>query len=149
MPTLTRWFIKAAMASLVLALITRAAMGLLPLWGQQLIVAALAPVFLHLFMWGWVTQLIFGVVYWMFPRISKENPHGREDLWVATFWLLNVGIIFRVIGEPLHLLRPEALWAWLTMASAFLQWLAVVLFVVNTWGRVRPVSERRQAGSNG
>ncbi len=137
MPPLTRWFIKAAMVCLISAFIARALMALLPLWGLRAGVAALAPVFLHLFMWGWVTQMIFGVVYWMFPKYSREQPHGNETLWLVTFWCFNLGLLFRVIGEPLHLLRPEALWAWLTIGAAVLQWLAGVIFVVNTWGRVK------------
>jgi hypothetical protein len=137
MPPLTRWFIKTSMVSLILAFLTRGIMTLAPIWGWQSLVAALAPVYLHLFMWGWVTQLIFGVVYWMFPKYSKEKPHGHEGLWLATFWCFNVGLILRVIGEPLHLLRPEALWAWLTALSAVLQWLAGMFFVANTWNRVK------------
>ena len=137
MPPLTRWFIKCAMVSLVLAFLVRAVMAALPLWEMQVGVAALAPVYLHLFMWGWVTQLIFGVVYWMFPKYSKDNPHGHEGLWQATFWLFNIGLLLRIIGEPLHLLRPEALWAWLTALSAVSQGLAGLFFVANTWGRVK------------
>jgi hypothetical protein len=137
MPPLTRWFIKAAMVSLVLAFVVRAVTSALPWWGLHAGVTALAPVSLHLFMWGWVTQLIFGVVYWMFPKHSKDNPHGHEGLWLATFWLFNIGLALRVVGEPLHLLRPEALWTWLAAAAAVLQWLAGMAFVVNTWGRVK------------
>jgi hypothetical protein len=73
----------------------------------------------------------------MFPKASKDNPHGHEGLWLATFWLFNVGLLFRVVGEPLHLLRPEALWAWLTVLAAILQWLAAMGFVFNTWSRVK------------
>jgi hypothetical protein len=112
-------------------------MSILPAWGFSSATPALAPVYTHLFMWGWVTQLIFGVVYWMFPKYSQQRPHGHEGLWLATFWLFNTGLALRVIGEPLHLLRPEALWAWLTIAAAGLQWLAGMAFVVNTWGRVK------------
>lgn len=137
MPPLTRWFIKAAMVSLIAALLVRAAIAALPWWDFHTGAAALAPVFLHLFMWGWVTQLIFGVAYWMFPKLSKESPHGHEGMWQATFWLFNIGLVLRVIGEPLHLLRPEALWAWLTALSALMQWFAGMAFVVNTWGRVK------------
>lgn len=99
--------------------------------------AALAPIFLHLFMWGWVTQLIFGVVYWMFPKHSRQQPRSSEALWVVTFWSFNIGLLLRLIGEPLHLLRPEALWAWLAVLAALLQWLAAMVFVVNSWGRVK------------
>lgn len=137
MPPLTRWFIKGAMVSLAGALIIRAAMAGLPYWNLQAWVGALSPVFFHLFVWGWVTQLIFGVAYWMFPKYSKDSPHGHEGLWVATFWTFNIGLLFRVIGEPLHLLRPEALWAWLTVLAAVLQWFAGIAFVVNTWPRVK------------
>ena len=137
MPALTRWFIKMAMLSLVLALVTRGAMALFQWQEMPLPAAALAPVFFHLFVWGWVTQLIFGVVYWMFPKHTQAQPHGHEGLWTATFWCFNLGLLFRVIGEPLHLLRPEALWAWLTLASAVLQWLAAMAFVLNTWSRVK------------
>jgi hypothetical protein len=27
----------------------------------------------------------------MFPKRSKDNPHGHEGLWLATFWLFNIG----------------------------------------------------------
>jgi cbb3-type cytochrome oxidase subunit 1 len=53
--------------------------------------------------------MIFGVVYWMFPKLNRNTPHDHEGLWLATFWCFNIGLVFRVIGEPLHLLRPEAL----------------------------------------
>ena len=137
MPPLTRWFIKASMASLVLALLSRTAIAILPMLDMPAAAAALAPVFMHLFVWGWVTQMIFGVAYWMFPKYSKTSPHGNETLWLVIFWCFNIGLLLRVIGEPLHLLRPEALWAWLTAGAAILQWIAGMGFVVNTWPRVK------------
>lgn len=79
MPPLTRWFIKTAMASLVLAFLVRATMAALPFWDFLVNVTALAPVFLHLFMWGWVTQLIFGVAYRMFPKYSKPSRTATRD----------------------------------------------------------------------
>ncbi len=133
MPPLTRWFIKASLISLAAALLIRVLLAVLPAPYS----GAFAPVFFHLFVWGWVTQIIFGVAYWMFPTFTKERPRGYEGLWTATFWCFNTGLIFRVIGEPLHVLRPEALWAWLTILAAILQWLAAIGFVVNIWGRVK------------
>jgi hypothetical protein len=86
---------------------------------------------------GWVAQLIFGVVYWMFPRYSKDKPRGSEGLALATFALLNIGLVCRVVGEPIHSLWPTATWGWLVALSAILQWVAGMLFVVNTWARVK------------
>jgi hypothetical protein len=86
---------------------------------------------------GWVAQLIFGVVYWMFPRYSREKPRGSEGQAIATFILLNIGLVCRAVGEPIHALWPGVLWGWLVALSAVLQWLAGMVFVVNTWARVK------------
>ncbi|MCB0212229.1 MAG: hypothetical protein KDJ52_23005 [Anaerolineae bacterium] len=137
MPPLTRWFIKSAFVALIASLLIRAAMAVLPMMGHPLVATALSPVFLHLFVWGWVTQMIFGVVYWMFPNYTPQQKYGNEGLWQATFWLFTIGLGLRVVGEPLAVLRPEALWGWLTALSALLQWLAALIFVGNTWGRVK------------
>ncbi|MEJ2559623.1 MAG: hypothetical protein P8186_26075 [Anaerolineae bacterium] len=137
MPPITRWFIKAALAYFVAALLVGMALAARAIWSLPAIVAALGPVYFHLFMVGWVTQLIFGVVYWMFPKYSRERPRGSEGVWLATLWLLNIGLLLRVIGEPLRTLRPEAFWGWLLAISAILQWLAGLGFALNTWGRVK------------
>jgi hypothetical protein len=137
MPPLTRYFIKSSMIYLAVALLlgvaveARAPLGLPP--GLN----TLRPVYFHLFMVGWVTQLIFGVIYWMFPKASPDRPHGSESANWATFGLLNAGLALRVVSEPLGALRPEAIWGWLLAISALLQWLAGVLFVLNAWGRVK------------
>lgn len=137
MPSLTRWFIKVAMVYLAAALLLGAGLAARSIWPLPPLIAALGPVYFHLFMLGWVAQLIFGVVYWMFPKYSKEKPHGSEGLWQATFWLLNVGLLLRVVAEPMQTLRPEAIWGWLLALSAVLQWLAGLTFVATTWPRVK------------
>jgi hypothetical protein len=137
MPAVTRWYIKAGLAYLVVAL----------LLGMMLVAPAVVPLppaivvwgplYFHLLMVGWVTQLIFGVVYWMFPRYSREKPRGHEGLAVATFILLNLGLVLRAIGEPVHSLWPAPTWGGLVALSAILQWVAGMLFVINTWARVK------------
>lgn len=137
MPTLTRWFIKSGLVYFVAALllgVLLTAAAVLPLPAS---VSAWGPVYFHLFMVGWVAQLIFGVVYWMFPRYSKEKPRGSEGLALATYVALNAGLILRAIAEPLQALQPVRWWGWLVAASAVLQWLAGVTFVLNTWARVK------------
>ena len=137
MPPLTRWFIRLSLIYLLAALV----LGMLVEARAPLSLPAslntLRPVYFHLFMVGWVTQLIFGVIYWMFPKASPERPHGSESANWATFGLLNLGLILRAVGEPLGALRPEAIWGWLLALSALLQWLAGVLFVLNAWARVK------------
>lgn len=123
------YFVAALWLSLALA--ARAMVSLPPF------IAALGPVYFHLFLVGWVTQLIFGVAYWMFPKLSKERPRGSETLAAATIALLNTGLLLRAVAEPLNSLHPGAIWGWLLVLSAILQWLAGLGFVVNTWGRVK------------
>ncbi len=135
MPTLTRWFIKTALVYLVVALLVGALFVMRNLIDLPPIVGALGPVYFHLFMVGWVTQLIVGVAYWMFPKFSMEKPRGSESLGWAVFVLLNIGLALRAIGEPLLSSVPGM--GRVVAASAVLQWLAGMAFVANTWGRVK------------
>lgn len=137
MPTLTRWFLKSSLLFLVIGML----MGILLAFRSPLNLpnnfSAFSPVFFHLFMVGWVTQLIFGVVFWMFPKYSREKPRGSEALGWSVFWLLNIGLVLRVIAEPAQSMNPTPAWGWLLAVSALLQWLAGMVFVINTWGRVK------------
>jgi cbb3-type cytochrome oxidase subunit 1 len=137
MPLLTRWFIKLSLVYLVAGLLVGLLLAARSVWSMSAAVGALAPIYFHLFMLGWVGQLIFGVVYWMFPKVSTEKPHGSEGLWWATFWLLNVGLLLRIVSEPAQVLGSEPVWGWLLALSALLQWLAGLVFVANTWSRVK------------
>ncbi len=123
MPPLTRWYIKLSLVYFVTALaasVWQAAGG--PLW--------LTPIYIHLFVVGWITGMIFGVAYWMFPKFSKEQPRGMNGLAVATFTLLHAGLLLRIVAEPLQA-------GGLLVLSAVSQWLAGVGFIVNTWPRVK------------
>ncbi|HBY98951.1 MAG: cbb3-type cytochrome c oxidase subunit I [Ardenticatenaceae bacterium] len=137
MPPLARAYIKTGMlffaASFVLGslLLLNAAVTLPPLVG------ALQPTYFHLLMVGWVTQLIFGVVFWMFPRLSREQPRGSERLGWLTYYSLNAGLLLRLIAEPWNTVAPNPIIAWLLPLSALLQLIAAWVFVANTWGRVK------------
>ncbi len=138
MPRITRCFIKSSLAFFIIALSLAVIQAINATWEISTWLNSFAPVYYHLFMVGWVTQLIFGVVIWMFPKYSIEKPRGNENLAWATFWLLNVGLILRLFGEPLIFIYPKSvLFGFILVLSAFLQWLAGLLFVINTWGRVK------------
>lgn len=137
MPPLTRRFIKLGMVYLVAALLVGLILAARYFWAAPRFVYALEPSYFHLFMVGWVLQLIFGVIYWMFPKYSQAQPHGSERVWQATFWLLNIGLLLRVIAEPMNTLNGLAVWDWLLVTSALLQGLAALLFVTVTWNRVK------------
>jgi hypothetical protein len=58
MPQITRWFIKAALAYFVAALLVDMALAAQAVWNLPRIATILGPVYFHLFMVGWVTQPI-------------------------------------------------------------------------------------------
>jgi len=130
MPLLTRTFIKTAMIDLALALVFGVLLALD-------VTNGLFPVYIHLLVFGWLTQLIFGVVYWMFPKYSNQLPRGRDALSWITYGTLNIGLILRALAEPLQASQASNLFGALLVLSAILQWLSGVAFVVNTWQRVK------------
>ncbi len=137
MPILTRWFLKSSLVYLVLAVFLALFIAAETPLNLSIPLSGLHPMYFHLFVVGWVTQLIFGLVYWMFPKYSKDNPRFSVTLGWATFWLLNVGLFLRLVGEPANTTYPGQEWGWVLVISAVLQWLAGIAFVVNTWGRVK------------
>ena len=100
-------------------------------------IAAVRPVYVHLLVVGWITQMIFGVAYWMFPKYSTEAPRGNDRLAIAAYVCLNAGLLLRVVAEPAYVLHPGAVFGRALGLSATLQWLGGMAFVVNTWARVK------------
>ena len=133
MPTEARWLIRTALVYLAVALglgLIRAgqAAGLVPglpstLWLPQL----------HFLTVGWLTQLIFGVAFWLFPRPSPD-AWGPPVIWSA-YVTLNLGLLFRLLSEPTLLSAPVRSWG--LVASAALQWSASLLLVGYFWRRLR------------
>jgi hypothetical protein len=133
MPTEARWLIKTALVYLALGLglgVVRAGQSAGLLGGDP---AALWLPQLHLLTVGWLTQLIFGVAFWLFPRPTPD-PWGPPVVWSA-YGLLNLGLLLRLGSEPA--LFPEAVRAWGLLGAAGLQWGASLLLVAYFWRRVR------------
>lgn len=137
MPRITRTMIKTALVYVVVGMLLTA------LWLVHLaqplhpLIRHLQPTALHLIVVGWLTQLIFGIAIWMFPPWSRERPRGPEALGWACYGLLNAGLVLRLFAEPFNGYQSMAVWSWLLVASAVLQVIAVWLFVVLVWSRVR------------
>ncbi|HYL55594.1 MAG TPA: hypothetical protein VEU73_08475 [Gemmatimonadales bacterium] len=134
MPTIARWFIRTSLIAFVAALLVGIAQAAPQ---APAAVVAVGPVYVHLLVVGWITQMIFGVAYWMFPKSLKDAPRGSDSLAIASYVCLNVGLLLRVLGEPVHTLHPTAGLGWTLVLSALLQWLGGMAFVVNTWARVK------------
>jgi branched-subunit amino acid ABC-type transport system permease component len=137
MPRLTRWFIRTAMAYLVAALLLALVLALPGSINLPDFLRFMNPAYFHLFMVGWVTQMIFGVIFWLFPIVTRARPRGNERIGWASYALLNAGLLLRVVAEPLNSLYPNSGAGWLLVVSAVLQWLAAVFFATLAWPRVK------------
>lgn len=137
MPPLTRWYIRLAFCYLVLALLAATLGSARQPLGLAAWIGLLGPGAVHLFVVGWITQMIFGVAYWMFPRRSAELPRGDPAPAIAALVLLNVGLLTRITVEPWQTLNPSTLAGSLLVASAVLQWSAGTLWVAQMWPRVK------------
>jgi len=145
MPTLVRVYVKSAFVWLVAALLLKA-IALLPGGGS---LPALTPVSWHLLFVGWLTQFIFGIAHWMLPTAvgaPKNRLRGREDVIWGVWVALNLGLLLRFIAEPMQTASPGRFWAMMLIASAWLQWLAGVGFIANSWRRVRAPVRRGKRG---
>lgn len=137
MPPLSRWYIKLALIYFVAALVGGVLRAATPLVALPPVFAALGPVQVHLLVVGWVTQMIFGVAYWMFPKHTTEAPRGNDVVAVATFILLNLGLVLRLVAEPSNAVHPRPALGALLVLSALVQWLAGIGFALSTWPRIK------------
>lgn len=130
MPRVVRWYLKTALVYFAAALLLNIALALR---GG----GPLQPVFLHLLVVGWISQLIMGVAIWMFPKYTTAQPRGKEWVNWTVYALINIGLLLRAASEPMLVYRPALLWRYLIVASALFQWIAGLLFAWMAWRRVK------------
>lgn len=143
MPTITRTFIKTALAYALLGTLLSALWLINAVWPLHPLLGAIQPTALHMIVIGWLTQLIVGVALWMFPIWSKELPRGPAWLGWTCYGLLNAGLLLRMIGEPLSARQAGPTTAWILVVSAVLHVAALWLFAGLVWRRVRAKSGGR------
>ena len=130
MPALTRAFLRAGLLWLV------AGLGLLTafsVWPGQLS-PLLRPAAFHFITVGWLTQMIFGVAHWMFPRATRQRPRGTEGLGWAAFAGMNVGLLLRAFTESGS---SQGTAGQLLALSGLLQLSAALAWVIHIWPRVK------------
>ena len=102
MSTTVRWFLRSAVAWLVLGMGLGIWMGAAP---ERIV--ELRPAHLHAVLPGFVLMMIFGVAYHILPRFS-----GRPVPWArgpsVHLALANVGLLVTVPGFLLRVRFPEA-----------------------------------------
>lgn len=139
MPTSTRWFIRLGIVYLILGVL----LAFLSEF-KHFSNISLLPVYWHMLVIGWITQLIIGVSIWMFPRRYRDREKRESILVWTTFWTLNIGLLLRIISEPLIHYFPEHRFIEFTVViSALLQITAFLFYTAEIWPRLKPKKKRR------
>lgn len=144
MPSLSRWCIRAAftylvagmaLGSVMLVLQAQRGRGLAPPW---------PTLHAHLLLVGFLLLLIFGVAYWMFPKVRGARAHAPLG-WLG-FTMLNLGVVGRVVAEPLaDYGRGPLAWRIVLGVAAVLPALGAAAFALALWPRVRAAMSRQEA----
>ena len=154
MPITARAFVKASILYLGLGAILGALMLInrsIPLGSW---VAYVRVSHVQILVVGWLTQLIMGVAWWLFPPLKiglrpdsilpdrrGQTQRGSEPLFWATFLCLNGGILLRAVFEPLYSWSKTGFFGFLTGISGLFLLAAAIAFVFNLWGRVRELRQ--------
>lgn len=155
MPTTSRLFVKASFLYFAAGAIIGALL-LINRWiplGSPLL--ALRASHIEFLIAGWLTQLILGVAWWLFPPLAlRPRPgaprtirrgqaqRGSEPLFWATFACLNAGILLQAIFAPLYTWTNISVFNLLAGISGLFLLAAALTFVANMWGRVRELGRR-------
>lgn len=137
MPPLTRWFIKTGLVYLVLSLIVGILVVAGPVAPALQPLATLSTLYIQLMMIGWITQLVFGIAYWMFPIYTRDDPRRSPSLGRLSYLLLNAGLILKICTDAFSALGGLVLPPWISGLAALLLLGAAFTFVVIIWYRVR------------
>lgn len=143
MPLITRWYIRSSFLYLIASLLVGLLIAVRSVLGLPAIFGVMGPVYLHLFLVGWITQLIFGVIFWLFPKPQTDLPNWERVGWIV-WTLLNVGLLLRVFAEPPAVLQPGGVWGWILVTSAVLQWLAGIGLIAIVWPRAYTRKRKRR-----
>lgn len=100
----------------------------LPFYNQ---IWSLLPLHIEFLLIGWIVQLVFSVAFWIFPRFGIAPKRGRTSLAWLALGLLNAGVLIVSVAN----LFSKTQWI---LFGRILEALAVMIFAVYLWGRVKP-----------
>lgn len=133
MPRLSVWFIRSSLVYLGLGftfgglLLFHKGIPLHPLLWRLL------PAHIEFVLWGWITQLIMGVAYWILPRLSHPPKRGNPTLNWGAFWLLNLSIWANVLALFISGI------GWIKIIASMAKLIGILSFVSQAWPRIRSV----------
>jgi hypothetical protein len=156
MPTTSRAFVRASIIYLALG----SMLGALLLVNRWILIGSAIAVLrishIEFLVVGWLTQLIMGVAWWLFPTLTVgrrpgdpkpirrgQAQRGSEPIFWMTFVSLNLGVLLRALFGPVYSWTKIATFNTLAGISGLFLLAAAIGFVLNTWRRVRELGQRK------
>lgn len=127
----TRWMIKCSLGWLIIGSLIGTMMFLQRKYNFNVY---LLPVHSHIILVGFLIQFIFGVAFWLFPRLPGGVFTSPTKGWM-TFILLNAGTIIRGVSEPIFLKSDIAFW--ISFLGGTTQFLGIVIGTTEISKRTR------------
>ena len=131
MPRLSVYFVRASLIYLLVGftfgglILANKGLGFSPaIW-------MLLPMHIEFDLMGWLVQLAMGVAFWILPRFSKGPLRGNERLSWLAFLTINAGILLAASNGVFAI-------QWLPLLGRMLETIALVLFAVGNWRRIKP-----------
>lgn len=145
MPKISRWFIKTGIIYFLIGILLSIVTELPGIGAGSL----LLPVYWHMIVIGWLTQIIMGVSIWMFPRKDRSKKKRESAFSWTSYWLLNSGLLLRFLTEPfLPLFQQSAFLNVALILSSLLQIAGIASYIIEIWPRLQARKNKNSAGSN-
>lgn len=139
MPRCSRWLVKSGLLCLLTALLLGVLLAEAARRPEWRLPPGLQLAYYHLFLFGGVTQFMFGVAIWLLPRRPGRRADDDAPAAWTVYGLLNGGLALRVVFEPWHAAHPAPVRAGLLVVAAAMQLAAVLAIAWTLWRRVRAV----------
>jgi heme/copper-type cytochrome/quinol oxidase subunit 1 len=146
MPPLVRRYLKTSFCFLVLGLLTGLHVSAVEYMGWGVMRQGYIPAHAHLILVGFLLMLILGVALWMFPKPAEGDVRWKPARFELVYWMFVFGVIGRTTGEIVREYSLARAWSVLVFVASCVETLAVIVFVVSLWPRIR--SPREELGRN-
>jgi heme/copper-type cytochrome/quinol oxidase subunit 1 len=140
-PAIARRYLKTAIVFLIYGMLVGLHVGAAEYAGWGTLRQPYIVAHTHILMLGFLLMLIMGVAQWMFPRPAEGDGRHKPGLALLAWWMLTIGVVVRSTGEIVSsYVASHALGVTIFLAAC-LEVLAVIVFFVNLWPRIRSPRE--------
>lgn len=142
MPFWSRIAIRSAALNMIVGLALWSLSSLFAAGSWAALATAVAIPGIHLVVMGGLTQMVFGVAWWMFPVRKKDRGRGSPIVAAVAWFAINTGSYARLAGSVSLALGHEIAGRALLGAAAIILPLAPLAFAAMILGRIRGPAER-------